>query len=135
MAVPRFDLPGLLLAVDAERRRQGLSWAALSRHVGAAASTIRRFGEADDAEADGVLATVGWLGVAPEQFIKGGVAEAERLPDAGDGFVRVDMELVASASADLRCARGRTRTSIQALVEVAQRSRRTVASLTQLSDA
>lgn len=134
MATPRFDLPGLFRAADAERRRQGLSWAALSRQVGVAPSTIRRFGEADDAEADGVLALIGWLGDAPEDYVRDDVVGGKRLPDAGGRFVRVDMELVTSAKADPAGVRGRTRTSIQVLVGVAQRSGRTVASLTRLSD-
>ena len=134
MAPPLFDVQSLFRAVDGERERQGLSWAALARQVGVAASTIRRLGGAEDAEADGVLALVGWLGAAPEDYVKGDVVSGGQLPHAGAGFVRVDMESVARASADPRGARGRTRTSIQNLVEVAQRSGRTVASLTRVSD-
>ena len=103
----------------------------MSRQVGVVASTIRRFGEADDAEADGVLALVGWLGVAPEDYVQGDVVQPERLPDASGGFVRVDMDLVVGTTAETSGAGGRSRTSIQALVEVAQRSGRTVASLTR----
>ena len=66
-----FDLQRLFRAVDAQRERHGLSWAALARQVGVAASTIRRFGEAEDAEADGVLALVIWLGAAPEDYVRG----------------------------------------------------------------
>lgn len=106
----------------------------MSRQVGVAPSTIRRFGEADDAEADGVLALIGWLGDAPEDYVRDDVVGGKRLPDAGGRFVRVDMELVTSAKADPAGVRGRTRASIQVLVGVAQRSGRTVASLTRLSD-
>jgi len=114
--------------------RQGLSWAALAREVGVAASTIRRFGEADDAEADGVLAAVRWLGAAPEDYVAGDAVRGQRLRPDGSGYVRVDMELVAIAKGDPSDVGGRARTSIQRLVEVAQRSRRPVASLTRLSE-
>ena len=134
MPTPHFDLRGLFEAVDAERTRRGLTWAALARDVGVAAATIRRFGEADDAEADGVLALLRWLGGAPEDHVVGGTVRGEPLPHSDDGFVRVDMASVARADGDPRGARGRTRTSIQALVDVAQRSGLPVAALTRLSD-
>ncbi len=134
MATPPFDLHGLLRAVDAERQRHGLSWAALSRQVGVSSSTIRRYGEAEDAEADGVLALIRWLGVAPEDYVTESAVAGNRLSGVGCGVVRVDMELVAGAEGTYRGAQGRTRTSIQRLVDVAQRSGRTVESLTRLSD-
>ncbi len=134
MATPLFELRGLFLEVDAERERRGLSLAALAREIGVAASTIRRFGNRDDAEADGVLALVRWLGVAPEDFVSGSEVEGERLRSPGVGYVRVDMESVAKAAGDPRGAGGRTRTTIQNLVGVAQRSGRSVASLTRLSE-
>lgn len=129
-----FDLGGLFRAVAAERERRGLSWTALARQVGVAASTIRRFGEADDAEADGVLALVRWMGVAPEAYVIGGSVRGSQLCCADDCYVRVDMELVAQASGELRGSQGRTRTSIQNLVVVAQRSGQPVASLTRSSE-
>lgn len=134
MATPLFDLGGLFRAVDVERARRGLSWAALARQVGVSSSTIRRFGEADDAEADGVLALVRWLSVAPEDYVRSDLVTGERLRRAGAGYVRVDMELVASASGDPRDGQGRTRTSIQNLVDIAQRSGQPVASLTRFSE-
>jgi transcriptional regulator with XRE-family HTH domain len=134
----RFDLGGLFSAVAGERERRGLSWAELSRQVGVAASTIRRMAEADDAEADGVLALIGWLGVAPESFVGGDqVSEhvsGEVLPTGEGGYIRVDMDLVAEADGDSRGSRGRTRTTIQRLVAVAKRSGQSVASLTRVSE-
>ena len=49
------------------------------------------------------------------------------------GYIRVDMDLVADAAGDRRGAQGRTRTTIQRLVEIAQGSGRPVASLTRWS--
>ena len=129
-----FDLHALFRTIDAERERHGLSWAALSRQVAVAATTIRRFDNADDAEADGVLALIRWLDVPPEDYVRGDSARGERLIGAGDGYVRVDMESVAKAKGDPSGGRGRTRTSIQNLVEVAQQSGQPIASLTRRSE-
>lgn len=129
-----FDLRALFLAVDAERERQAISWAALSRQIGVAASTIRRFKEANDAEADGVLAVVRWLGSAPEDFVAGAAVRGSPLPATDGRYIRVDMELVRHAIGAPTGANARTRTSIQKLVEVSQRSRQPVASLTRIAD-
>lgn len=134
MTATSFDLRRLFGAIDAERRVRDLSWAALAREVGVATSTIRRFGTADDAEADGVLALVRWLGVAPEDYVSSKVVTGERLHPPGDGYVRVDMELIAMAKGDRRGASGRTRTTVQDLVEVALGAGQPIASLTRLSD-
>lgn len=134
MADTLFDLGRLFESVAAQRERLRLSWAALSRQVGVATSTIRRFGESDDAEADGVLALLRWLDAVPEDFIDGGRVAGERLASCGEGVVRVDMELIAAAEGDKRGARGRTRTTIQRLATVAEHAGQSVASLTRLSD-
>ena len=55
MTTTLFDLQALFHAIDAERQEHNLSWTALSRQVGVSASTIRRYRQANDAEADGVL--------------------------------------------------------------------------------
>ena len=132
--MPLFDLPALFVAADTERKREGLSWAALARQIGVAASTLRRYEVADDAEADGVLAVVRWLGAAPEDYVTGGAVRGQLLPVSEGGFIRVDMELIAVASGERNGARGRTRTSIQKLVEVAQHSGEPVASLTRIAN-
>lgn len=134
MTVNQFDLRLLFRSIDSERDRRGLSWAALARQVGVATSTIRRFAEADDAEADGVLALVRWLDVAPENYVSSGSVKGKQLRPPGDGYVRVDMELIAKANGDPRGAQGRTRTSIQHLVEVAQRSGQPVVTLTRFTE-
>lgn len=134
MAAPRFDLRALFSAVDAERQRRGLTWAAVGPLIGVSPSTIRRFDRADDAEADGVLAAIRWLDAIPEAYLTGGETAGTRLPAAGEGHVRVDMEVVAEANGDARGASGRTRTTIQALVAAADRSQQPIAALTRLSD-
>lgn len=133
MSGARFDLFALFRSLDAERQRQGVTWAAFARQLGVSASTLRRFGSADDAESDGVLACVRWLAVAPEAYVVGMSGEGVLLPAGGDRFVRVDMALVAEAMGE-RDARGRTRTTIQSLVAAACRSQQPIAALTRLSD-
>ena len=108
-----------------------MTWKEISQEVGVAISTIRRFETATDAEADGVLALVGWLGVAPETFIVGSRVSGVPLPAAGDGVIRVDMVKVLSLSESSARSRTTTRTTIQRLVEAAQVSKTTVASLTR----
>ncbi len=135
----RFDLPGLYESIDTKRATHNLTWAALSRQVGVAPSTIRRLGRADDAEADGVLALIRWLGATPEDHVVGGSVQGSPLTSpltssSGEGQIRVDMELVAEAAGDRRGARGRTRTTIQRLVDVAERAERPIATLTRFSE-
>lgn len=125
-----FDLGKLSYRIDELSEERGLTMTALAREVGVAASTIRRFRTADDAEADGVLALIAWSGDPPEQFIADSLVSGTRLPPAGTGQIRVDMDLVVRA----RSGRGApTRTTIQRLVIAAQASGRTVASLTRWS--
>lgn len=104
--------------------------AALAREVGVSTSTIRRFRTANDAEADGVLALVSWLGDAPESFIAGSLVVGSPLRSAGAGQIRVDMRLVLGATSGGPTP---TRTTIQRLAREAQTSGRTIASLTRWS--
>ena len=134
MTTAIFDLRALFHAIDVERERQHLSWTALSRHVGVSASTIRRYREANDAEADGVLILIQWLTTAPEDYITGNSIAPQKLTPPENGPVRVDMNLVADASQDPRGADGRTRTTIQRLVRAAQDTNQSVASLTRTTD-
>lgn len=132
MMAVSFDLGVLFRAADDERRREGLTWTALAALVGVSATTMRRFGTADDAEADGVLAVVRWLGAAPEDFVNGGTVRGRDLPSEPNGYVRVDMEAVARALGQRGNGR-RTRTTIQHLVGVAEQSGLPVALLTRVS--
>lgn len=134
MATPVFDLQALFEAMNAQRDLRSLSWAALSRRIGVAASTIRRFATADDAEADGVLAALQWLDAVPEHYIPRSNIAGTRLPPASDAHVRVDMQLIAQANDGPRGVAGRTRTTIQNLAAAAERSGRPIASLTRLTE-
>ncbi len=128
-----FDLAALFTAIDAKRRERGLSWASLSRSVGVTASTIKRYASASDAEADGVLTLIRWVGQTPEHFIDGATRSGEDLGAGEAGYVRVDMARVAEALGRPGGADGRTRTTIQRLVAAAHASRQTIASLTRES--
>lgn len=98
-----------------------------------ATSTIRRFATASDAEADGVLALIGWLGVAPEQFVIDSKIAGIPLPPAGEGLIRVDMTLLAELTAQTHRGRPAKRTTIQRLTAAAQASQVPLASLTRWS--
>ncbi len=134
MVTSLFDLRALFEAVEAERDRRSLTWAALSREVGVSASTIRRFATAEDAEADGVLATLQWLNATPERYVTRSKVAGTRLEPADGGHVRVDMTRITEALGDQRGANGRTRTTIQILVAAAERSGLPMASFTRLTD-
>jgi len=125
-----FDLGKLSSRIGQLRAERGVTLAALAQDVGVAASTIRRFRTASDAEADGVLALVSWTGDSPESFIVGSSVDGTPLAEAGTGTIRVDMALVAAVRSERPTT---TRTTIQRLASAAQASGRTVASLTRWS--
>lgn len=129
----QIDLSELSRRIDEARADRHLTWAAISQQAGVATSTIRRFATASDAEADGVLALIGWLGVVPEQFVVNSKVAGVPLPPAGDGVIRVDMALVVDLLSGPRRARPGTRTTIQRLVAAAQASEVPVASLIRWS--
>ena len=128
-----FDLNKLSRCIGQARGERGVTWKQISHDVGVAPSTIRRFATAADAEADGVLALVGWLGVAPEAFVANSAVAGTQLLPAGEGVIRVDMAQVSELSTLRRRAAVGPRTTIQRLVVAAQASERTVASLTRWS--
>ncbi|HMQ37634.1 MAG TPA: helix-turn-helix transcriptional regulator [Micropruina sp.] len=68
----RFDPPAIFAALDAERRRRGLTWAQVAAQTGVAESTLRRTREHGRFEADGVLAMAEWLGRPVEEFTRPG---------------------------------------------------------------
>lgn len=129
----QFDLQLLSRSIENTRAARHLTWSQISKEVGVATSTIRRFATASDAEADGVLALVGWLGVAPEQFVIDSQIAGMALPPAGGGVIRVDMALLVELTAQPRRARPVTRTTIQRLTAAAQASEVPLASLTRWS--
>jgi len=127
----QFDLGRLSARADQACKERRLTMAAMAREVGVAASTIRRYRTATDAEADGVLALIGWLGAPPEEFINDSSVDGIPLPPAGTGNIRVDMGLLVKAESGRGTAARRT--TIQRLAGAAQASGRTVASLTRWS--
>ena len=132
--VDLFDLRALFRAVDDARVDRGLTWTALAAEARVAVSTIRRFAHASDAEADGVLAVVCWLGVAPEAFIRGSRVEGEPLLASNGCMVRVDMAAVHDADGARRTAQHQRRTTVQRLARVAQRAQLPVAAFTRHTD-
>jgi hypothetical protein len=73
--VIRFDPPALHAALETERARRGLTWAAVAAETGVAASTIKRLTDAGGPtgarfEVDGILALTRWLGCAIEDFTR-----------------------------------------------------------------
>lgn len=129
----QFNLNGLSRRIDDTRRERDLTWSEIAQQVGVATSTIRRFATASDAEADGVLALIGWLGVAPEQFVIDSAVTGTLLLSTREGMIRVDMPLIAEQPTWPRRSPLGTRTTIQRLVTAAQAANATIASLTRWS--
>lgn len=128
-----FDLAELFRRIDAARSEGNLTWTAVSERVGVAASTIRRFGTASDAEADGVLVLIGWLGVPPEEFIANSSVDGVVLLPRRDGVIRVDMKRVSELMGSSARNTVGMRTSIQRLVTATQAAEVSVASVTRWS--
>lgn len=129
----QLDLHELSRQIDQVRRDRDLAWSDLARSVGVATSTIRRFATASDAEADGVLALIGWLGVSPEHFVVDSAVAGTPLPPAGEGVIRVDLSRLSELPDWPRRAQTGTRTTIQRLAMTAQAAEKTIASLTRWS--
>jgi transcriptional regulator with XRE-family HTH domain len=132
-SIDPFDLGKLYRCIDEARLERKNSWSALARQVGVAASTIRRFERANDAEADGVLTLVAWLGETPETFLANHSAEQERLPPLNGGVIRADSTVIAELSMSGRAVRPGSRTTIQRLARLADAHARTIASLARWS--
>lgn len=127
----RFDLHQLFDAIESERRHRKIGWAALSEQVGVSTTTIRRYREAKDAEADGVLALLRWLNVEPEHFTNSN-QRGQKLPSVSAEIVRVDTAKIAAA-VDQPAIAKRSRRTIQQLVDDGTRSELPIAALTRLA--
>ena len=66
----RFDPKALFQALDAQRKRRGLTWAAVAREIGVSAGTLTRTADGGRMEADGMLAMCRWLGRSAESFVR-----------------------------------------------------------------
>ena len=65
----RFDSKALYQALDEQRRSRKLSWREVAAEIGVNVSTMSRTRNGGRLEVDGMLATVGWLGVPVETFV------------------------------------------------------------------
>jgi hypothetical protein len=66
--VRRLHPPALYAALDAERRRRGVTWQQVARECGVNVTTIRRTQQPVRFEVVGLLALTGWLGRPIEDF-------------------------------------------------------------------
>lgn len=104
-----FDLNAVYEAVEARRVVDGLSWAELARVIGVSASTVRGMRNGRNAEGDGVLAVLRWLGRTPESFMTGNANNQCALPEvAGGGVLRFDARRIYGALDGRRREQGLT---------------------------
>lgn len=123
-----FDLSALHRSLDAARQNRDLTWAAMAAEVGVSASTIRRLEAAADAEADGVLTLIAWLGLHPESFVPGATIPDRSVEPLRSQVVRVDMDAVRAANPAVKW-RG-SRTTIQRLAQQAASANVAIETLT-----
>ena len=102
----------------------------VTAETGVSTSTIRRMASAEDAEADGVLTLVAWLGLQPEAFMDG-VSSDRAVAPLGSMVVRVDMASVRRTNPSISWKGSRT--TIQRLAAAARAAGVTVESLTRRS--
>lgn len=102
-----FDLLALHRELEAERSARGLSKQRLAEAVGVSASAMARAANGGTMEADGVLAMVRWLGVAPERFIRPVVRDRPTAPlTSSAAMVRADPVAMRRALDRRRLERG-----------------------------
>jgi hypothetical protein len=65
-----FELAALYRAIDSKRLRRRLKWPAVADEIGLPLKTVQSTQFATTMEADGVLAMVRWLGIAPETVVR-----------------------------------------------------------------
>jgi transcriptional regulator with XRE-family HTH domain len=75
MAQSRLDVAALYLTLDSERQQRGLSWRQVAHKAGVGPSTLSRMAQGSRPDVDSFVALVQWLGVAAEQFMRGGPDE------------------------------------------------------------
>jgi hypothetical protein len=135
-----FSLRALYEALDAERRRRGLSWSKVAREINGPSgrssghqlspSTVTGTRTRTVAEGDGILQMLRWLNRTPESFVSGHpeADERGRLPEVPSHHtLRFDTKKLHAALDAQRVERGLT------WAQVAQEVGIGVSSLTHLS--
>jgi hypothetical protein len=136
-----FSLRALYAALDAERRRRGLSWSTATREINGqsgrcvghrlSASTVTGTRTRAIAEGDGILQMLRWLNRTPESFVPGSQASEDvgaQLPDVpSHQILRFDTRKLHAALMAQRVERNLT------WAQVAQEVGIGVSSLTHLS--
>jgi hypothetical protein len=122
MQLRSFDMQGLFMALDAERRARGLSWPALVAEINRpfegtpsipiSVGTVRGIAKKSSVTSAVVLQILRWLGRTPESFLSGNGAAPqadETLPEPGVGrILRFDTRAMHAALDAERRKRGMT---------------------------
>lgn len=69
LALPHLNIPSLQQAMDAERTKQGMTWAALALKVHVSVPTMRSMNERGNIEADAVVLILQWLRRRCDDFV------------------------------------------------------------------
>ena len=114
-----FDIAALYDALDQERRKRGLTWAAVTRQINAifkdvdarpiSQSTITGMRSRGSVEGNGIIQMLIWLDRTPESFIPGYNGPQAKLPRVGtDRILRWHTGLIHAALDERRKERGMT---------------------------
>jgi transcriptional regulator with XRE-family HTH domain len=77
MAQSRLDVAALYVTLDSERQQRELSWRQLAQEAGVGPSTLSRMAQGNRPDVDSFVALVQWLGMPAEQFMRGGLGDAD----------------------------------------------------------
>ena len=69
------DVEALYAALDQKRKQEGLTWRGLAKITGTSASTFTRMAHGHRPDVDTFMTFCSWLGVAAEEFRRGGPSE------------------------------------------------------------
>lgn len=107
MTEAQLDVPALYAALDARRKSQKLSWRDVAGQAKVSPSTLTRLGQGKRPDVDGFAALVHWLGVSPDNFLRG-----------PSGSKKAQPELMTVISTHLRARRELTAASAKALEDI-----------------
>jgi transcriptional regulator with XRE-family HTH domain len=89
------NVAALYSALDAKREAEGLSWREVARAIGVNHSIFTRLSKGHRPDVDTFVTLTGWLGMAPERFVDGDVANpaTEETLEVISTYLRADRAL------------------------------------------
>ena len=90
----KFDGPGFVAALDAERRVRGFTWKQVAQDCGISASTLSRMSQGKHLDVNGLAALAAWSGLNLDRFVRSTVSKEAPEPLAAiSSFLHSDPRL------------------------------------------